>query len=38
MFGQRYNLAIPIMLGIITALSFVTVLQRLIHVQRTEKS
>ena len=38
MFGQRYDLAIPIMLGIITALSFVTVLQRLIHVQRTEKS
>ena len=38
MFGQRFDLAIPIMLGIITALTFVTVLQRLIHVQRTEKS
>ena len=38
MFGQRFDLAIPIMLGIITALAFVTVLQRLIHVQRTEKS
>ena len=38
MFGQWYDLAIPIMLGIITALAFVTVLQRLIHVQRTEKS
>ena len=38
MFGQWYDLAIPIMLGIVTALAFVTVLQRLIHVQRTEKS
>jgi CDP-diacylglycerol--glycerol-3-phosphate 3-phosphatidyltransferase len=38
MFGQWYDLAIPIMLGIITALAFVTVLQRLIHVQRTEMS
>jgi CDP-diacylglycerol--glycerol-3-phosphate 3-phosphatidyltransferase len=38
MFGQWYDLAIPIMLGIITALAFVTVIQRLIHVQRTEKS
>jgi len=37
MFGQRYDLAIPIMLGIITALAFVTVIQRLVHVQRTEK-
>ena len=38
MFGQRFDLAIPIMLGTITALAFVTVLQRLIHVQRTENS
>jgi CDP-diacylglycerol--glycerol-3-phosphate 3-phosphatidyltransferase len=38
MFGQWFDLAIPIMLGIVTALAFVTVLQRLIHVQRTEKS
>jgi len=37
MFGQRFDLAIPIMLGIITALAFVTVIQRLIHVQRLEK-
>ena len=37
-FGQWFDLAIPIMLGIITALAFVTVMQRLIHVQRTEKS
>ena len=36
--GQWVDLAIPIMLGIVTALAFVTVLQRLIHVQRTEKS
>jgi CDP-diacylglycerol--glycerol-3-phosphate 3-phosphatidyltransferase len=36
--GQWVDLAIPIMLGIITALAFVTVMQRLIHVQRTEKS
>jgi CDP-diacylglycerol--glycerol-3-phosphate 3-phosphatidyltransferase len=36
--GQWVGLAIPIMLGIVTALAFVTVLQRLIHVQRTEKS
>jgi hypothetical protein len=36
--GQWFDLAIPIMLGIITALAFVTVLQRLIHVQRTEKT
>jgi CDP-diacylglycerol---glycerol-3-phosphate 3-phosphatidyltransferase len=35
--GQWIDLAIPIMLGIITALAFVTVIQRLIHVQRTEK-
>jgi phosphatidylglycerophosphate synthase len=38
MFGQRYDLAIPVMLGIITVLAFFTVAQRLIHVQRTEKS
>ena len=38
MFGQRFDLAIPIMLGIITVLAFVTVAQRLLHVQRTEKS
>jgi len=38
MFGQRFDLAIPIMLGIITALAFVTVIQRLIHVQRLEKT
>ena len=37
-FGQRFDLAIPIMLGIITALAFVTVIQRLIHVQRLEKT
>jgi CDP-diacylglycerol--glycerol-3-phosphate 3-phosphatidyltransferase len=36
--GQWVDLAIPIMLGIITALAFFTVLQRLIHVQRTEKT
>jgi CDP-diacylglycerol--glycerol-3-phosphate 3-phosphatidyltransferase len=35
--GQWWHLAIPIMLGIITALAFVTVIQRVIHVQRTEK-
>ena len=35
--GQWCHLAIPIMLGIITALAFVTVIQRVIHVQRTEK-
>ena len=38
MFGQWFDLVIPIMLGIITVLAFVTVAQRLIHVQRTEKS
>jgi CDP-diacylglycerol--glycerol-3-phosphate 3-phosphatidyltransferase len=38
MVGQWWHPAIPIMLGIITALAFVTVLQRLIHVQRTEKT
>jgi CDP-diacylglycerol--glycerol-3-phosphate 3-phosphatidyltransferase len=38
MVGQWWHLAIPIMLGIITILAFFTVLQRLIHVQRTEKS
>ena len=38
MFGQRFDLAIPIMLGIITALAFVTVIQRLIHVRRLEKT
>ena len=32
------DLAIPVMLGIITALAFVTVIQRLIHVQRIEKT
>jgi CDP-diacylglycerol--glycerol-3-phosphate 3-phosphatidyltransferase len=37
-FGQWFDLAIPIMLGIITALTFVTVLQRLIHVRGTEKT
>ena len=37
-FGQWFDLAIPIMLGIITALAFVTVIQRLIHVQRLEKT
>jgi archaetidylinositol phosphate synthase len=36
--GQWVDLAIPIMLGIITALAFATVMQRLIHVQRTEKT
>lgn len=38
MFGQWFDLAIPIMLGIITALAFFTVLQRLLHVQRNEKT
>ena len=38
MVGQWWHLAIPIMLGIITALAFFTVIQRLIHVQRTEKT
>ena len=38
MFGQWHDLAIPVMLGIITVLAFFTVAQRLIHVQRTEKS
>lgn len=32
--GQWVGLAIPVMLGIITALAFLTVLQRLVHVQR----
>ena len=32
--GQWVDLAIPVMLGIITALAFVTVAQRLIHVRR----
>lgn len=36
--GQWFDLAIPVMLGIITALAFVTVIQRLIHVQRLEKT
>ena len=36
--GQWIDLAIPIMLGIITALAFFTVIQRLIHVQRLEKT
>lgn len=38
MLGQRFEWAIPIMLGIITALAFVTVIQRLIHVRRLEKT
>ncbi len=38
MVGQWVDLAIPVMMGIITALAFVTVVQRLIHVQRTEKT
>jgi len=38
LFGQRFDLAIPIMLGIITALAFFTVIQRLIHVRRLEKT
>ncbi len=37
MVGQWVGLAIPVMMGIITALAFVTVVQRLIHVQRAEK-
>jgi CDP-diacylglycerol--glycerol-3-phosphate 3-phosphatidyltransferase len=36
--GQWVDLAIPIMLGIITTLAFITVGQRLVHVQRTEKT
>ena len=36
--GQWFDLAIPVMLGIITALAFVTVIQRLIHVRRLEKT
>jgi CDP-diacylglycerol--glycerol-3-phosphate 3-phosphatidyltransferase len=36
--GQWIDLAIPVMLGIITALAFVTVIQRLIHVRRLEKT
>ncbi len=35
--GQWFDLAIPVMMGIITALAFLTVLQRLVHVQRAEK-
>jgi len=38
MFGQWFDLAISVMLGIITALAFVTVIQRLIHVRRLEKT
>ena len=38
MFGQRFDLAIPIMLGIITAFAFVTVAQRLLHVWQTERT
>jgi CDP-diacylglycerol--glycerol-3-phosphate 3-phosphatidyltransferase len=36
--GQWVDLAIPVMLGLTTILAFFTVAQRLIHVQRTEKS
>jgi len=36
--GQWIDLAIPVMLGIITALAFFTVIQRLIHVRRIEKT
>ena len=36
--GQWIDLANPVMLGIITALAFVTVIQRLIHVRRLEKT
>jgi CDP-diacylglycerol--glycerol-3-phosphate 3-phosphatidyltransferase len=36
--GQWIDPAIPVMLGIITALAFVTVIQRLIHVRRLEKT
>jgi CDP-diacylglycerol--glycerol-3-phosphate 3-phosphatidyltransferase len=36
--GQWIDQAIPVMLGIITALAFFTVIQRLIHVQRLEKT
>ena len=36
--GQWIDLAIPVMLGIITALAFFTVIQRLIHVRRLEKT
>ncbi len=35
--GQWVDQAIPVMMGIITLLAFVTVAQRLVHVQRTEK-
>lgn len=35
--GQWVGQAIPVMLGIITVLAFLTVLQRLVHVQRSEK-
>ena len=35
--GQWVDLAIPVMLGIITVLAFFTVVQRLVHVQRSEK-
>jgi len=38
MIGQWIDMAIPVMLGIITALAFVTVIQRLVHVQRAEKT
>ncbi len=37
MVGQWVGQAIPVMLGIITVLAFLTVLQRLVHVQRSEK-
>jgi CDP-diacylglycerol--glycerol-3-phosphate 3-phosphatidyltransferase len=36
--GQWVDLAIPVMMGIITTLAFITVGQRLVHVQRTEKT
>lgn len=35
--GQWVGPAIPVMMGIITALAFVTVAQRLVHVQRSGK-
>ncbi len=35
--GQWVDQAIPVMMGIITALAFVTVAQRLAHVRRAEK-
>lgn len=36
--GQWEDKSIPVMLGIIAALTFITVIQRLVHVQKREKT